>query len=351
MKLIDKIYKQEVNLDEGNPSLVISDLDKERFSDILHNTYLFESDFRYPIVKDKIIMVFKNLGLMGKDTILLDNMNVFKSRFNKNNMGRVSFNYSVNFDNYGDIDNVITYYHNGELFNGNDKDAYRAGIKIRDKKTSLYYSLSYSSINMFKYEIKLDNNVILSREFSKDCVFFIFEGIDKRFIIKINRKVPKNNNSYYVLDNEDKVLEYLISLDSYNIDEIINKLCEISLGNDLSDISEITLCESKMENDRWKDRNLLVLRKGRLYELIKSEHDKIVYIDEDGNFKYVKLDDDVKFSIKGDDVISYNIEGVSDIYSDLYIGNLLDHNIKCACDEVYDIKSKVLERYNVNRNR
>ena len=174
MELIDKIYRQEVNLD-GIPNLVISDLNRNMFSDILNRTYLFESDFRYPMVKDKILNVFKILGLSLEDYILLDNMKSFKSRFNRDKIGSISFNYFINFD-MDNSENTVTYYHNGELFDGNDKDAFKAGIKIEDSKTALYYSLGYSSINMFKYEIKLSEDITLCREFSKNNVFFIFES-------------------------------------------------------------------------------------------------------------------------------------------------------------------------------
>ena len=350
MELIDKIYMQEINLEEGIPNLVISDLNKNMFSDILNKTYLFESDFRYLIVKDKIINIFKMLGLSIGDNILLDNMKSFKSRFNKDKIGSISFNYFINFD-MDSLEYKITYYHNGELFNGNDKDSFKAGIKVEDNKTSIYYSLGYTSIDMFKYEIKLNNNITLCREFSKDNVFFIFESKDSRFVIKIDRKVPKNSDSYYILNNEDKLLKYLISIYNYDIDEIINKLCEISLGNDISKYSQITLCESKRIDNRWKDINLLVFRKGRMYELIKSNFERMIHIDEFGNFEYVKLDDDIKFTIKYDDLIKYNIDGASDIYTDSYIGNLLINNIEYACEEVSNIKSRVLEKYSVNRDR
>lgn len=350
MELIDKIYDQENSIDGNRPNLVISDLNKNMFSNILNKTYLFESDFRYSIVKDKIINIFKILGFDINDNILLDNMKSFKSRFNRDKVGSVSFNYFINFD-MDSNDDKITYYHNGELFNGNDKDSFKAGIKIEDSKTAIYYSLSYSSIDMFKYEIKLNNDVILCREFSKDNVFFIFESKDSRFVIKIDRKVPKNCDSSYILDNEDKLLDYLISLDNYDMDEIINKLCEISLGNDISKYSQITLCESKKIDNRWKDINLLVFRKGRMYELIKSDFEKIVHIDEYGNFEYTRIDDDIRFVIKCDDLIRYNIDGVSDIYTDSNMGNMLNHNIDNACEEVSNIKKRVLEKYSVNRDR
>ena len=88
-----------------------------------------------------------------------------------------------------------------------------------------------------------------------------------------------------------------------------------------------------------------------MYELIKSDFERIVHIDEYGNFEYTRIDDDIRFIIRCDDVIKYNIDGISDIYSDSYISNLLNHNIDSACEEVSNIKKRVLEKYSVNRDR
>ena len=93
----------------------------------------------------------------------------------------------------------------------------------------------------------------------------------------------------------------------------------------------------------------MVLRKGRLYELINSNYERMIHIDEFGNFKYVRVDDGTKFTIKYDGIIKYNIDGISDIYTDIYLGNLLNYNIENACLEVENIKKRVLDKYCSNK--
>lgn len=347
MNLIDNIYKQR-NLCEQEDvvNLIISGIDEENFSNILRYTYLFDDDLRYEDVKNKINLIFNRLGLKNKDFVVLYDMMVFNSRFNSNKIGSISFDYSTSMDVDYIENNNITYYHNGEMFDGNDRRAFSAGIKISSGNTSLYYEVGHTHAQLVKYEIVLDSGVKLVREFSNSEVFFIFEGIDHRFIIKIDRK---NDNNYFILKNEHKLLKYLINISSYDVDKIYDKLCEICLGSCVSEYSEITLCETKKIANKWKEVNLLVLRKGNVYEFVKTVGNKMITVDNTGNWKYYLEHGSTEITINNQDVVSYSITSLNEEIMDDYIDNLFMNDTNEVKDEVKKIKRLILEKYSVKQ--
>lgn len=345
MDLIKKIYNQkDVNINMDKLELIISNLDEDKFSTILRSTYLFDSDLNYLEVKDRIALLFMKLGASSKDYVLLGDMMTYSSRFNAKKVGSINFNYLFNDSGY--LDNSITYYLNGELFDGNDKRAFAAGIKINDGTTSLYYSVGHSKSYLVKYEVRVGNGIILTREFSNNEVFFIFESIDRRFMIKIDRKNDDNN---FILDNEEKLLEYLTNVSSYDIDKIYDKLCEISLGMDTSKYSEITLCESIEVGSKWKEINLLVLRKGNMHEFVRTSGNKVITINQFGDWKYTLDDEITEISLDNSDVVNYNITSCSEEVMNDYMDNLFKYDISQAKNEVDNVKRLIREKYTVKR--
>ena len=347
MQLIEKIYNQkENNINEDKPKLVINnDLRDENFTEMVRRDYSLECNFRYLEVKERMRLIFEKLGLTSETFVFLDDMKVYRSRFNSDNVGKLQFNYWIDEEDYMS-DNTITYYVNGEMFDGNDKKSFCDGIKISSKNVSLSYLVTHSRANLVKYEIELDNGYVLTREFSNNEVFFIFEKNNNRFMIKINRK---NDSSNFVLENEEVILEYLMKLKEFDIDKICSKISEVSFEGNISLCSMITLCESERIGNKWKDKNLLILRKGSVYEFAKTFGDKRISIDYLGSWEYSLDSKLIELSINNGAIVSLNINGINMDAINEYMDNLFKNDVNNAYEEVSEVKRLIREKYNVKR--
>ena len=183
--------------------------------------------------------------------------------------------------------------------------------------------------------------MLCSKKLNSEMIAYIDEK-SGREIIKLTQ--TGMNRHMYFTDNSFTLGK----------DEIIKRLCEISLGDDLSEYSQITLCESnkiELPRPRWKDINLLVLRKGNMYELIRTIDNKVISLNKMGEWKYTMDDETTELSIDSGLGVIYNISGSSQKVVDDYIDCLFAYDVGKARTEVEGIKKLVLERYSVNRDR
>ena len=109
-------------------------------------------------------------------------------------------------------------------------------FEIKGKDFSKTYVLSEtedaSKLRLDKYSLT-DNNTMVSRELSIVAAYFGWQNGDNFLSINIGNLRP-NVGSIFYLENEDALMQYLLSLSSpIDIVEVFKKVRELSLGDDL----------------------------------------------------------------------------------------------------------------------
>ena len=343
MELIKQIYRNSnIGVEEGSTFVCFYNFnDKNKFERFLNDTCSYDTDLSYEEVYLNLVMLFSELGL-GNGSVCLHDMKVGTSKYDINQAGICSFNYSVSSlkCNLGD---VVEYYSSGELFDGSVKYVNYPGVKLTSGDTSLYYTLG-SVPYIRKYDIQINDSVKLIREFSKDEVLFMFEGLDSNFIIRIKKPSYKSGNNDYVLDNELIFLDYLRSLSSYDMVEIYNKLCELCLGKDISVYPEITICQSIRTDYSYYDTDSITIKNGDIDVIVRTVGDKSIICYGNGNWNYILSDENVTFKISSGKTLRYKIETKTDKEMDEYTESLLKYDVNAARSEVEDTKKLIREK-------
>lgn len=338
MNLIERLYENH-NIDgcDIDTFVYFNDLDDiNKVMKFLKDVRCFNSDLTYDEFDYNLVKIFKML--FGDSSICLHDMIIGKSRYNRLDEGCFLFNYTLGHLEFNKGD-IIGYYSSNELFDG--EYARYPGIQLISGNTSLYY-LTGSEPRIMKYEIKVNDDLMINREFSLDSVLFILDSkVNGRFVIKIdkpNNMVVDNN---YVLDNELELVKSLKNIESYDVANIYNILSEISLGNDISIYPEITVSEMVDTECGVRDKNLLTIKDGRLDCAVRTIGDKTLTLHGDGNWSYVINDEYVNFRINSGDTFKYVIETKDDKLADNYVETLLSFDANKAKEEVEDTKKLV----------
>lgn len=344
MDLIKGLYENKDDvLEHERPLVYYYDLnDVDKLIGFLKSVYCFDTDLSYEELDYNLVEIFNRLGFLENDSICLGNMRIGSSKYDVNKEGYCTFNYSVNCLEFTSGD-VVGYYSNNELFDGSEGCAMYPGVKLTSGNESLYYTVGTGPY-IRKYDIKINENLTLTREYSKNSVLFIFEELGRRFVIKVDKPISKVVTENYVLDNELLLLEYLKGLSSFDIVEIFKKLCEISLGKDVSKYSEITLCESNKTENGWKDTSLISIKLGTVDNIIRTIGDKTITWYGNGNWTYVLSDENVTFRINSGKTLKYGIEAKNDMIMDSYTDNLFKYDVCVARREIEDTKKLVKEK-------
>ena len=341
MDLIKRMYEtNDIQLELGKPFVYFNDLDDtDKLWKFLRNVHCYSTDLSYEEVDYNLVEIFNKLGFMDSDSICLHNMRIGNSRYDINKEGYCLFNFSLNSLEY-ENDNTIGYYSSNELFTSGERYAIYPGVKLSSGNESLYYTVGTGPY-IRQFDIKINENMVLTREYSDKEVFFMFDCGDKIFTIRIKKPLSKVVTDNYILDNELELIEYLRDLSSYDMVDIYNNLCEISLGNDISKYLEIDLCESVKTHSGWKNINSLTIKNGNLDCAVRTMGDRTVTLHGNGNWNYTLSDEKVTFRINSGKNLRYGIEANSDRVMNDYMDNLMKYDVSIAKREVEDTKKIV----------
>ena len=348
MNLIEKVYENNsVVLEENSPFVYFNDLgDIDKLMSFLKYARSFDTDLSYEEMDANLVKLFGKLGFGLNDSICLHNMKIGSSKYNVNQEGYCEFNYSVNTLEY-EKGNIIGYYSSSELFDGTERYSTYPGVKLSSGNESLYYTVGTGPY-IRKYSIKLNEEVTLIREYSNDEAFFMFEGIENTFIIRVKKPLSKIVTGNYVLDNELELVNYLRSLSSYDMVEIYNKLREISLGEDVSKYPEIFICESIKKENIFEDVNSVCIKNGDVDSIVRTVGDREITCYGNGNWSYMLSDENITFRINSGKTLRYGIETKSDKSMDEYTDTLLKYDVGTARREVEDTKRLVREKFGLS---
>ena len=354
MNLIKRIYEDRSdNIEEHEKTIVLFDEIEtmKKLVQFLSDAYCFDTDLYFPEVELNIQQIFSRLGIGLDSSVFLRNIKFGASKYDESKNGCCEFNYSLNGDSLDNReDKTITYYLSNELFSG-EKYAICPAVKLSSGNESLYYSVGSVPV-IRQYSIKLNEEVTLIREYSKDEVLFIIEGKTNHLVIKVKKPVSKVVENNYQLDNEMLLLDYLKTLtESYDVMDVYNKLCELSLGNDISMYQEITVCESVKTEYGFCDSNLVSIKNGNIDCVVRTIGDKTITLSGNGNWSYVLSDEFVNFRINSGKTLKYRIETKSEKEMDDYTDGLLRYDVSTAKQEVENTRELVRKRCRLEDKR
>lgn len=345
MDLIKRIYRgKNENLEQNNTTVLFDEMSTmEKVMNFLSDVHYLDTDLYIPEVVYNFSEIFNRLEIGLDQGIFLQNIQIGSSRYNMLDNGYCSFNYSLGNTIESNDDNTITYYSSNELFPG-EKYAIYPGVKLSSGNESLYYSVGSVPI-LRQYSIKLNEELTLIREYSQDEVLFTIRGINRDVVIRIKKPISKVVENDYLLDNEILVLDYLKTLtNDYDVIDVYIKLCELSLGKDVSVFQEIKIYDSVKKGNKYFDNNLISIKNGNIESLVRTIGDKTITLFGNGNWIYELSDEFVDFRIDSGKTMKYHIETKSERDMDDYTDGLLRYDINNAKREVEETRELVRRR-------
>ena len=352
MDLIKKIYEDKSeHINSIRKVIILYDkFEKiDCFMKFLVDSYYFDTDLYLPEFEYNIQEIFSRLGIELNESIILKNMKIGPSRYNVSQDGYCVVNYQM-LDSENSDDNTIAYYSSNELFPGESYSVY-PGVKLCSGNESLYYSVG-SVPCLRKYSIQLNEDVTLIREYSKDFVLFIIEGKESHLVIRIKKPISKVVKTDYLLDNELAVLDYLKNLNrTYDVMDVYNNLCQLSLGNNVDVYQEITLCESIKTRFGLVDNNVLSVKNGEIDSVVRTIGDKTITLSGNGSWSYSLSDEFVDFKINSGKTMKYHIETKTESEMDDYTDGLFRYDVSVAKREVEETRELVRKRCKLGNKR
>lgn len=248
---------------------------------------------------------------------------VNNDKINEDNYLKISYGAFLDRGSTIDIYNG-NYYRDYEFIDNNfdsDKNSFMLSIEEKELSSgSKYYIRNYYS-NMACFVVKYENYE------------FVFDFGDLTSI---------DDTSAIVLDNEDKLCEYLCNLE-FPIDVIDVYKNIINICN--MDFSKYTFFEIKCIPDRKiANRDVLELRNGEFRELKITRDGKRICLNCNDVWEYENINDAflVRFSMNSsNNNVGYKVRGVNDKVVDSYTLGLLKSDISVARSEIEDTKKLV----------
>lgn len=257
--------------------------------------FMLENLGKYGDVNEYLGLVMLRLGFKPEDKILLKD--VYRND-NKN-----SFRCVVNQEDYYDIkfENV-----------GNKKLHTRITlIDYNEDVTYECFPLNVSELGVriipVKEEVMFADGVSYTRELSNDRAKFELVFEDYKFALELVKpkelELPmydsNGNYSRYRLDNEDKLRNYLLDffpiLTKGDIVDLYKKVCQISLGSDVSKYPELSLKFTFFD----KVTDLVHLKNGELerFGITLPKMGRTLFLNKDGSWSYEINDREGLFNI------------------------------------------------------
>lgn len=211
-------------------------------------------------------------------------------------------------------------------------------FEMKGKDFSKTYVLSEnedaSKLRLDKYSLT-DNNTMVSRELSIVAAYFGWQSDDNFLSINIGNLRP-NVGSIFYLENEDALMQYLLSLSlPIDIVEVFKKVRELSLGDDLSKYSEILIKVFKSEENKEIETDVIEICYGKVRQIKKTQDNKTISFDENGNWTFENPSLSV---IKGDGKIKISMDSSS---SDELVGISPFESYNKAGEEVEKVQKLV----------
>lgn len=211
-------------------------------------------------------------------------------------------------------------------------------FEMKGKDFSKTYVLSEnedaSKLRLDKYSLT-DNNTMVSRELSIVAAYFGWQNGDKFLSIDIGNLRP-NVGSIFYLENEDALMQYLLSLSSsIDIVEVFKKVRELSLGDYLSKYSNILIKVFKSEENKEIETDVIEICYGKVRQIKKTQDNKTISFDENGNWTFENPSLSV---IKGDGKIKISMDSSS---SDELVGISPFESYNKAGEEVEKVQKLV----------
>lgn len=302
-------------------------------------------------------LILSKLGLKSEDQIWICNFETVNSR--------IGYCYSVNcYQNNKYLFSLGYDYE--ELFDRNPKLI----IANIDKKTKYKYEMSYSirdgkeniSLTPVSYQKEFQDGTKCCITYYSDAAQYKITNGTNEFVLKITKKInicSIDKDEYgidkkYELNNEDKLINYLVSLKfPILIDEVYKKICEISLGNDVSEYDFIHIYALK----EGKQTDFIEISRGEWQRFGRTQNGKTIVIHQNGYWSYKlsdtssidvkdeqEIDSTAKFSMSfGATGFDYKVSAKSEGEIDGYTQTLAMYDISTARSEVEETKKLVRE--------
>lgn len=213
------------------------------------------------------------------------------------------------------------------------------------------------SIEQISYEQKYQDGTKYHREYSPKRVKYLISKGENELVLTIekpyNQETPekdkKDNFVKYKLNNETELVNYLVELNfPITIEDVYKKICEISLGENVSDYPYIYLYATNKKNAT----DSIEIVDGNWIKFRKTKNDKTIVINQNGTWEYELNDNNlsedpennsqVKFLMKsGQKEISYKVIVKTDSELDDYTETLAMYDISTARKEVENTKKLV----------
>ena len=185
----------------------------------------------------------------------------------------------------------------------------------------------------------------------EDAEYIISKG-ENQFVLKVDKPYDLQNpkEHYYRLNNEEELVNYLSKLEfPIEIEEVYKKICEISLGENISEYPFIHICVTK----EGMATDTLDIDEGEWHTFRKTKGDKTVVLYQNGTWEYELSSNDnlenktTVFSMTCEkDGISCNIQAKTDSELDDYTKTLVGYDISTARSEVENTRKLVLKMTN-----
>ena len=269
--------------------------------ELIHLKGIYDNDL------EKIKYTFGKLLI---DAGIVSDEVCFVTAFDKDNL-----TFKLNVGNKESFDVILRW---GDFFD------FYPEFEIKGKDFSKTYVLSEtedaSKLRLDKYSLTADSNVRVGRYLSFFNAYFDWQNGDKFLSIDIGNLRP-NVGSIFYLENEDALMQYLLSLSSpIDIVEVFKKVRELSLGDDLSKYSNILIKVFKSEENKEIETDVIEICYGKVRQIKKTQDNKTISFDENGNWTFENpslsvIKGDGKIKISMDSSSSDELVGISPLES------------------------------------
>lgn len=308
--------------------------------------FMFENMNRSMNVNEYLGLVMLRLGFKPEDKIKLRNFD----REKKEDYFQCRVNgydgYDIKFLNVGNVKKhtqiILTYFDNEITYECFPLGLSEVGVRIIPVREELKYA----------------DGVTYTRELDRERVKIIVSYDTYKLQVDVTKpnylELPMydSNGEYlrYRLNNEEKVFEYLNNflpiLAKGDIVSVYKKICEISLGEDISIYPEILLKFSYED----KVTDLIHLKNGELerFGVTLLKLGRTLFLNKDGSFTYEINDVDNLFNIvmtvNNDGKTNYNIEINEDSNIEM-IGELIKEDTDTVKKNVVNIRKLVRDNF------
>lgn len=303
------------------------------------------------VVKNEVMSWIKCLGISDFRQVLVNfgfnDTDIIYLYESYGNLYRI--NYSVNDNKYNNENSIQFNYKKKEFIVNNEYENKCYSMEILDNG-KIQMNLDYC-------KRRISDKVTYFYKYCSSNSLFIIDNGDYELIFEMYL-VDGASYSFLEIVDKDVIEEYLTSLDfPVVIDDVYIKLCEI-LNLDISIMEMFNLTVTKNIGKKKVDivTDEILIQKGELCRVTKSDNRRRVTIDKDGNCSYDNLDNEFVFSVKYNECnepkYRYSFKGISESTDVYFSEDELVELKKDASEEVENVKklARVIVSNKNNKN-